>query len=80
MTADPTPIPAAPTPYTHKQAAAILGHNAVTSYPDEAVIPAQLAQVAAAALTPDSTSLPPAPRRYPRLTLRPWTDPNDEVA
>lgn len=60
LTADETPIPAAPTPYTHEQAAAVWGANALTSYPDEAAIPAQLGQVAAAVLTPDSPTLPPA--------------------
>lgn len=35
MTADPTPIPAAPTPRTPEQTAAILGANAVQKYDDE---------------------------------------------
>lgn len=40
MTADPTPVPQAPTPRTPAQVAAIHGANAVQSYDDEAATPA----------------------------------------
>lgn len=40
MTNDTTPVPAAPTPRTPEQAAAIHGRNQLETYPDEATAPA----------------------------------------
>jgi hypothetical protein len=79
----PDPIPAAPTPWTREQAAAIHGENQLVVYPDEYLV--------YALLQPDHPSLPPIRRRLPRLALnrvaddiaqvrRQWHDPNDEVA
>ncbi len=57
MTADEFEIPAAPTPRTHAQAAAIWGGNAVEQQPDEYLVYTLLVY-----LTPDDPALPiPAP-------------------